>query len=121
MSTAAGLAAVTAVLKDLLSNGLIDRNVVSSVGDVTVTTSARTRITLPETSSQLNLYLYLVSRNTGWSNVDLPSRDQRGNLIGAPPLALNLHYLLSAVAAPAICTLSCFSVTECNCFMRCRY
>ena len=99
MSTAAGLAAVTAVLKDLLSNGLIDRDVVSSVGDVTVTASAPDRITLPETSSQLNLYLYLVSRNTGWSNVDLPSRDQRGNLIGAPPLALNLHYLLSAYGA----------------------
>ncbi len=99
MSTAAGIAAVTAVLKDLLSNGLIDRDVVGSVGDVTVTASAPDRITLPETSSQLNLYLYLVSRNTGWSNVDLPSRDRRGNLIGAPPLALNLHYLLSAYGA----------------------
>jgi Pvc16 N-terminal domain len=99
MSTAAGIAAVTAVLKDLLSNGLIDRNVVGAVGDVTVTATAPDRITLPETSSQLNLYLYLVSRNTGWSNVELPSRDQRGSLIGAPPLALNLHYLLSAYGA----------------------
>jgi hypothetical protein len=99
MSTAAGIAAVTAVLKDLLSNGLIDRQVVGAVGDVTVSALPPDRITLPEASSQLNLYLYLVSRNTGWSNVDLPARDQRGSLIGAPPLALNLHYLLSAYGA----------------------
>ena len=83
MSTAAGIAAVTAVLKDLLSNGLIDRQVVGAVGDVTVSALPPDRITLPEASSQLNLYLYLVSRNTGWSNVDLPARDQRGSLIGA--------------------------------------
>jgi hypothetical protein len=99
MSTAAGIAAVTAVLKDLLSNGLIDRNVVGAVGDVTVSASAPDRIALPETSSQLNLYLYLVSRNTSWSNIDLPSRDHQGTLIGAPPLALNLHYLLTAYGA----------------------
>jgi hypothetical protein len=99
VSTAAGIAAVTAVLKDLLSNGLIDRDVVDTVGDVTVSVTAPDRITLPETSSQLNLYLYLVSRNTGWANVDLPSRDQRGNLIAAPPLALDLHYLLTAYGA----------------------
>jgi Pvc16 N-terminal domain len=99
VSTAAGIAAVTAVLKDLLSNGLIDRDVVNAVGDVTVSVTAPDRITLPETNSQLNLYLYLVSRNTGWANVDLPSRDQRGNLVAAPPLALDLHYLLTAYGA----------------------
>lgn len=99
MSTAAGIAAVTAVLKDLLSNGLIDRDVVDAVGDVAVTATAPDGITLPVAHSQLNLYLYLVSRNTGWANVDLPSRDERGNLIAAPPLALDLHYLLTAYGA----------------------
>jgi Pvc16 N-terminal domain len=99
VTTAAGLAAVTAILKDLLSNGLIDRDVVGAVGDVAVTASAPDRITLPEANSQLNLYLYLVSRNPGWANVDLPSRDERGNLLAAPPLALDLHYLLTAYGA----------------------
>lgn len=99
MSTAAGLAAVTAVLKDLLSNGLIDRDVVGAVGDVIISTSAPDRITLPETVSQLNLYLYLVSRNQGWANVGQPSRATGGELISAPPLPLNLHYLLTAYGA----------------------
>jgi hypothetical protein len=99
MTTAAAIAAVTAVLKDLLSNGLIDRDVVGAVGDVTVTAQAPDRIDPSADSSQLNLFLYLVSRNQGWANVGYPSRDANGDLISAPPLALDLHYLLTAYGA----------------------
>jgi len=96
MSTAAGIAAVTAVLKDLLVNGLIDHEAAAAVGDVTVTAQAPDRIKLPEEKSQLNLFLYLVTPNSGWRNVGLPSRDGNGELVSAPPLAIDLHYLLSA-------------------------
>ena len=37
MSSGLAIAAVTAVLKDLLNNGLIDHDLTPSVGDVTVT------------------------------------------------------------------------------------
>jgi hypothetical protein len=45
---------------------------------------------------QLNLFLYLVSPNGAWRNMDLPSRRSNGELSGRPVLALDLHYLLTA-------------------------
>src|SRR5205085_5604095 len=46
--------------------------------------------------TQLNLFLYHVTPNLGWRNVGEPARNARGERISNPPLALNLHYLLSA-------------------------
>jgi hypothetical protein len=99
VSTAAAMAAVSAVLVDLLNNRLADHNVLSSSGGVLVTARSPDRVKLPETTSQLNLFLYLVTPNGGWRNVGLPSRDPGGERISNPPLALNLHYLLSAYGA----------------------
>jgi hypothetical protein len=46
--------------------------------------------------NQVNLFLHLVTHNQGWRNVDLPSLSNNGQtLIGNPPLALDLHYLLT--------------------------
>jgi len=45
---------------------------------------------------QLNLFLYLVSPNGAWRNMDLPSRRSNGEISGRPVLALDLHYLLTA-------------------------
>jgi hypothetical protein len=99
MSNAAALATVTAVLKDLLNNGLLNHDALTHVGEVIVTALPPDRIDVPETKSQLNLFLYLVTPNLGWRNVGLPSRDDRGDLVSAPPLALDLHYLLSVYGA----------------------
>ncbi len=100
MSSALAIAAVTAVLRDLLINGLIDRDLVSSVGDVQVTALPPDRITTgADEVSQLNLYMYNATPNLGWRNVGLPSRDGRGDRITNPPLALDLHYLVSAYGA----------------------
>ncbi len=44
MSTALAIASVTAVLKDLLNNGVVDHNVQPLVGDVTVSALAPDRI-----------------------------------------------------------------------------
>ena len=69
MSNALGIAAVTAVLRDLLNNGLID----ASVGDVTVSAQAPDRIETDNGDlTQLNLFLYQVTPNQGWRNVGLP-------------------------------------------------
>src|SRR5207244_1545021 len=40
--------------------------------------------------------LYQVTSNSGWRNLDLPSRDAKGNVISNAPLALDLHYMLTA-------------------------
>ena len=98
MSSALAIAGVTAVLKDLLHNAVIDHDLVSSVGDVIVTALPPDMIKTegPDAKSQLNIFLYQVTANSGWRNVGLPSTSGNGDRITNPPLALNLHYLLTA-------------------------
>lgn len=103
MSNALAIAGVTAVLRDLLNNGLIDHSVSGSLGNaVTVSALPPDRI-LPSNGLepiQLNLFLYYVTPNQGWRNEGLPSRDSAGRVrLSNPPLALDLHYLLSAYGA----------------------
>ncbi len=99
MSTALAIAGVTAVLRDLLNDGLVNHNVSGVLGSsVTVSVLAPDRVVPPSASeaSQVNLFLYLVTPNPGWRNEQLPSRDASGRLrLTNPPLALDLHYLLS--------------------------
>ncbi|MDM0112221.1 DUF4255 domain-containing protein [Variovorax sp. J22R133] len=100
MSTALAIAGVTAVLRDLLNDGLINHNVAGVLGaSVTVSVLSPDRV-VPvngNESSQLNLFLYMVSPNLGWRNEGFPSRDGSGRArLSNPPLALNLHYLVSA-------------------------
>ena len=102
MSSPLAIASVTAVLRDLLNNGMIDHNIVGSIGsNVTVTAVPPDTIQLDSTNAQtqLNLFLHQVTPNPGWRNVGLPSRDSRGDRLTNPPLALDLHYLLTAYGA----------------------
>ncbi|HEU0217512.1 MAG TPA: DUF4255 domain-containing protein [Stellaceae bacterium] len=99
MSTALAIAGVTAVLRDLLNDGLVNHNINGIVGSsVTVSVLAPDRV-VPASgaeASQINLFLYLVTPNAGWRNEGLPSRDASGRLrLANAPLALDLHYLLS--------------------------
>jgi hypothetical protein len=98
MSNALAIAAVTAVLKDLLNNGIIDHDLSAHVqGSVTVTALPPDRVKVgDEESPQINLFLYHVTPNPGWRNVGLPSRNDRGDRMTNPPLALDLEYLLTA-------------------------
>jgi hypothetical protein len=99
VSTALAIASVTAVLRDLLNNGLIDHNVSKVLeSDITVTSLPPDRIdtTVAAQNSQLNVFLYHVAPNVAWRNARLPSRDSDGNRISNPPLALDLHYLITA-------------------------
>ena len=103
MSTALGIASVSVVLVDLLNNGMIDHDVGAVVGGNVVVTALPPDRVLPTNGgnekTQLNLFLYQVTPNIGWRNVGYPSRNDRGERISNPPLALNLHYLLTAYGA----------------------
>jgi len=101
MSNALAVASVSWVLVDLLNNGLIDRDISSTgVGDVTVTALPPDRVdAMGNITSMLNLFLYNITQNPGWRNVNLPSRDAAGNPIANPPLPLDLHFLLTAYGA----------------------
>ncbi len=99
MSNALGIASVTHVLKDLLNDGLINHNVSAAVGSVVTVSSlspGQVESQQGSANTQLNLFMYRVSYNTGWNNIGYPSRGARGEPISNPPLALNLHYLLTA-------------------------
>jgi hypothetical protein len=99
VSTPLAVAAVTAVLRDLLNNGMIDNNITGAVGNnVTVTAVPPDTIAVDATNArtQLNLFLHQVTPNASWRNEGLPSRDARGARLSNPPLALDLHYLLTA-------------------------
>lgn len=91
------IAAVTAVLKDLLNDGIANHDL-SSLGNVTVTALPPDRIpvTAADEKSQLNLFLFQVAPNTGWRNFALPSRSGNGERLTNPPLALDLRYLVTA-------------------------
>lgn len=99
MSNALAIAGVSAVLKDLLDSGLIDHQVTDVLGaGVTVSSLAPDVVPLEGDAAapRLNLFLYQVTPNAAWRNVDLPSRDASGRRVNNPPLALDLHYLLTA-------------------------
>ena len=49
-----------------------------------------------EEVDHINLFLYSVALNAGWRNVELPMRDAAGNRTGRPPLAIDLHFMMSA-------------------------
>jgi Pvc16 N-terminal domain len=103
VSTALAIAGVTEVLRDLLNNGIVDNNVAGIVGQtVTVSTSPPDRVPAADgtETTQLNLFLRQVTPNLGWRNENLPSRDASGRArLSNPPLALDLHYLISAYGA----------------------
>jgi len=99
VSNALAIAGVTAVLRDLLDSGLIDHQVTDALGaGVTVSTLAPDVVPIEGTDAapRLNLFLYQATPNAAWRNVDLPSRNVNGNRVSNPPLALDLHYLLTA-------------------------
>src|SRR5215469_11325025 len=100
MSNALAIAGVTAVLQFYLTNiysGL------SALFGGTVTVSAKApdivqaEINLNQSLNQVNLFMHQVSHNQGWRNQGLPSMSADGRtLLNNPPLALDLHYLVTA-------------------------
>ncbi|MDF5733916.1 MAG: DUF4255 domain-containing protein [Rhizonema sp. PD38] len=100
MSNALSIATVTAVIKNLLENGLVSDAIAASVGDVLVTALPPDRIQVgSDERAQINLFLYHVTQNR---NVDWVSQEYRSRYITSntystnPPLALDLHYVLTA-------------------------
>jgi hypothetical protein len=103
VSSALAIAGVTAVLRDLLNDGLINHNVSGLLGSTVTVSAVPPDRVVPANgteSTQLNLFLHQVTFNTGWRNHALPSRDGSGTQrLSNPPLALDLHYLVSAYSA----------------------
>lgn len=100
MSSPLAIGAVSAVLRNLLDNGMIEAG--AALG-TTVSVSAVAPDTINLESSdeppRLNVFLHQVTHNAGYKNRDLPSRSNTsGERLTNAPLALDLHYLLTAYA-----------------------
>jgi hypothetical protein len=100
VSNALAIAAVTAILKDKINERIISSKVSDIVGSEVAVSAVSPDLIKTETNgkNQINLFLYQVAPNSGWQNLRLPSHDSQGERVSNPPLALNLHYLLTAYA-----------------------
>lgn len=99
MSNYLAVGGVSAVLRWLLSNALTNGGpsviLGGSTAGITVTSPDLVPVGVDEQPG-VNIFMYYASYNPALRNVGLPSRNAYGNEISNPPLALNLHYLVSA-------------------------
>jgi hypothetical protein len=89
MSNFLAVATVTAALQRLLRE-----LVAADVPGATVTTD-RPDTKKAQTQPAVNLFLYQVSPDPAWRNLDLPTRRPDGSVVQRPQAALDLHYLIS--------------------------
>jgi hypothetical protein len=91
MSNPLALAAVTVTLQAILNGVTTDPDLT----DATVTILPPDKARGTNNANQLNLFLYQILPNAAWRNQNIPSQVAPGET-GNPPLALTLHYLLTA-------------------------
>jgi hypothetical protein len=98
MSDFLAVAGVTAVLRWMLRDAVAGSGADAAVGATpTISALPPDRIVVGATETpQVNIFMYHVALNTGWRNVGLPELDPSGRRISTPPLAIDLHFLLSA-------------------------
>lgn len=93
MSNTLAIAATTSTLRNLLQAQIPSLD--TDLSDLEVTIAPPDLARKGITKAQLNLFLYQTVVNAAWRNLDMPRQVKPGEA-GSPPLALNLHYLLTA-------------------------
>jgi hypothetical protein len=68
---------------------------VAPVGGATVTTGKPTPPPAGDAAPRVNIFLYQVTPNAHWANMDVPTRDARGQLVQKTRAAYDLHYLFT--------------------------
>jgi hypothetical protein len=92
MSNWISIAAVSASLRKLLTDGVHQDG---DLVDTMVTTQPPDKARANNSGNQINLFLYNVTHNAALRNTSLPGQLRPGES-GVAPLALDLHYLLTA-------------------------
>ena len=98
MSDYLAVGGVSAVLKSLLTTALAAGGPSTILGAAAGITNVAPDLvsTGPDESAQINLFLYYASINPALRNLGLPSMSANGASLSNPPLAINLHYLVTA-------------------------
>jgi hypothetical protein len=95
VSNPLAIAATTLTLQQILQTNIISDPADTDLTDTTVTILPPDKARGSGNANQLNLFLYQILPNAAWRNMNIPS--QVASLeTGSPPLALTLHYLLTA-------------------------
>lgn len=92
MSNAFAIAAVTATLRSILQTHVPEQ---PDLSDTLVTILPLDKARGTNSFNQINIFLYMVTRNAAWVNEPMRGRVQPGET-GIPPLPLNLYYLVTA-------------------------
>jgi hypothetical protein len=89
---------VSVVLRSLLTTALTVSGPSSLLGaPMSITATSPDLVpTGANENPRLNLFMYYASPNAAYRNFDFPAYDSAGRRISNPPLALDLHYLLTA-------------------------
>jgi hypothetical protein len=100
MSGPFAIGATMRVIASLLDAGIGRANIFSLVGGAQTTVHPPDLVPIgnPAEADHLNLFLYTITSNPGWRNVDR-TRNANGERVGRPPLAIDLHFMLSAYGA----------------------
>lgn len=96
MSSPLAIASVSAVLRNLLDNGMVDEVPLGTTVSVTAIAPDLVKLDRPQDPPQINVFMAQATPNAAWRNSALPSRSAAGERIANPPLALDLHYLVTA-------------------------
>jgi hypothetical protein len=95
VSNPLAIAATTLTLQAILQNGIVSDPDDTDLTDTTVTILPPDKARGNASANQLNLFLYQILPNAAWRNMNIPSQVMPGET-GTPPLALTLHYLITA-------------------------
>jgi hypothetical protein len=94
MSSTAALAATTQMVRSVLLDAT--STLWAKLGSTPAVSAVPPDRITAEDGDQLNVFLYRTSLNPGWRDVGLPVRSPTGTRLTQPPLALDLHYVISA-------------------------
>lgn len=92
MSNSLAIAAVTTTLQAILQQNII---LDTDLNDTLVTILPLDKARGANTFNQLNLFLYMMTRNAAWVNADMPRQVKPGES-AISPLPLNLYFLITA-------------------------
>ena len=92
MSNASAIAAVTLTLQTIIGEGV---RADSNLNDTTVTVLPPDKARGSNNNNQLNLFLFQLSPNAAWRNMNIPAQVAQGET-GNPPLPLIMHYMMTS-------------------------
>jgi hypothetical protein len=100
LSTALAVATTSRVLSGVIDDAVAAARLTMGgiLGAATTSTAPPDHIVtgIKDEVTHLNLFLYHVTYNQGWREAGLPTRGSDGKTTNRAPLAIDLHYLLSA-------------------------